>query len=371
MNAEPFDGETQAVLQRYAFDEQTFRRLRERLASGSAKLDDNRVRGRVEPPAPGEVKSLPPIGSEARNGLAAIGLEALRAGHVGTVVLAGGMATRFGGIVKAAAEAIEGHSFLDLKLADVRATATKAGVRIPMYLMTSFATDDEVTRLASVASSERLAVETFAQYVSIRLTPSGDVFLEDGKPSLYAPGHGDLTFALRRSGVLSRFRAAGGRTLFMSNVDNVAATLDPAVIGAHLESGAAITVELAPKEKGDKGGAPARVDGRLQIVESFRFPSDFDQDRIDVFNTNTFVFDAAAIDRDFELTWFAVKKSVDGRDAIQFERLVGELTAFLPASYLRVERVGPDGRFLPAKDPEELAKRQPAIREILRARGIL
>ena len=43
----------------------------------------------------------------------------------------------------------------------------------------------------------------------------------------YATGHGDLTFALRASGVLARFRAAGGKILYMSNVDNVAATLDP------------------------------------------------------------------------------------------------------------------------------------------------
>ena len=49
----------------------------------------------------------------------------------------------------------------------------------------------------------------------------------------------------------------------MSNVDNLGATLDPAIIGAHLEaneaSGAKITAEVVAKEPGDKGGAPARV----------------------------------------------------------------------------------------------------------------
>src|SRR6185437_6978046 len=96
--------------------------------------------------------------------------------------------------------------------------------------------------------------------------------------------------ALRGSGVLARFRAAGGRVLYMSNVDNVAATLDPAVIGAHLASGAAITAEVVRKEPGDRGGAPARVDGTPQIVEAFRFPKGFDQDRLALFNTNTFAF---------------------------------------------------------------------------------
>jgi UTP--glucose-1-phosphate uridylyltransferase len=163
----------------------------------------------------------------------------------------------------------------------------------------------------------------------------------------------------------------GGRFLFVSNVDNLGATLDPAVIGAHVESGARITVEVVRKEKGDKGGAPARVDGVPQIVESFRFPPAFDQDAIPVFNTNTLVFEATALDRDFALTYFVVRKQVEGREAIQFERLVGELTAFLPTSFLEVERGGADGRFQPVKDPEELDRRRADITALLGARGVI
>jgi len=90
-----------------------------------------------------------------------------------------------------------------------------------------------------------------------------------------------------------------------------------------------------------------------------------------VFNTNTFILDAAAIDQPFELTWFAVTKTIDEREAVQFERLMGQLTAFLPSYFLRVGRDGLDGRFQPAKDPEELAQRRDQIRAILRARGVL
>jgi UTP--glucose-1-phosphate uridylyltransferase len=130
-------------------------------------------------------------------------------------------------------------------------------------------------------------------------------------------------------------------------------------------------VEVVRKARGDRGGAPARVDGVAQIVESFRFPSTFDQDAIPVFNTNTFVLDAEAIDRDFDLSWFAVTKTIDGREAIQFERLLGQITAFLPSQFLRVDRDGADGRFQPAKDPEELAARRDEIRRILSARNVL
>ena len=207
--------------------------------------------------------------------------------------------------------------------------------------------------------------------MSLRLSPNGELFSEDGEPSPYATGHGDLTFALRKSGVLGRFRRAGGKLLYMSNVDNLGATLDPAVIGAHLARAAAITAEVVRKDPGDKGGAPARVDGVAQIVEAFRFPPSFDQSSIPLFNTNSFVFDAEAIDRDFDLTFFRVEKTVDAAKVIQFERLVGQLTAFLPSHFLEVARNGPDGRFQPVKDPEEMDARRANIEEILRARGLI
>ena len=75
-----------------------------------------------------------------------------------------------------------------------------------------------------------------------------------------------------------------------------------------------------------------------------------------VFNTNTFVAEAVALSRvDIDWSWFRVEKTVDGRPAIQFERLVGELTSVLDSRFLRVPRDGRHSRFLPAKDWDELA----------------
>ncbi len=372
MTSREIDAATAQLLQRYGFEDIPFDSLRQRLIDGEVGASQNRIRGRVEPPNEGDLRALPPLGGEVREALAERGREAMRRGAVGAVILAGGMATRFGGVVKAAVEVFEGQSFLQLKLKDIAAVAERAGATIPVYLMTSFATDDAIREMADSLSTAQCPITTFPQFISLRLTPEGELFREDsGALSPHAPGHGDLTFALRRSGILARFREQGGQALMMSNVDNLTATLDPAVIGAHLEAAAALTAEMAPKEPGDKGGAPARVDGKPQIVEEFRFPEDFDQERIPVFNTNTFVLDAAAIDDDFPLTWFAVKKTVDGRPAIQFERLVGELTAFLGSTFLRVERHGPDARFQPIKTPDDVDKELPQIVKALQARGSL
>jgi UTP--glucose-1-phosphate uridylyltransferase len=366
----PFDDATAHTLQAHGFDAGTFERLRSRLKEQGLASWSNAIAGTVEVPGPRDVAELP--GTKERGALEGLGREALGAGGVGVVLLAGGMATRFGGVVKAGVEVLPGRTFLDLKLADVAVRARAQGVRIPVYVMTSFATHADVSRMAAEARGRGLPVETFSQAVSVRLTPDGEVFREaDGRPSLYAPGHGDLTFALRSSGILARFREAGGRLLVVSNVDNLAASLDPIIVGAHLLSNRGLTVEVVSKLAGDRGGAPARVNGSLQIVESFRFPAGFDQDAIPVFNTNTLILDAAAVDRDFDLTWFAVQKSIGGRPAVQFERLVGELTAFVPSHFLRVERAGAESRFQPVKDPEELAQRLPEIRQVLEARGIV
>ena len=372
MASHDIDAQTAALLQRYGFEDIPFESLKKRLVEGQLGPAQNRIQGRVDPPDEGDLQALPPLGGEVRRALTERGQEAMRSGEVGAVILAGGMATRFGGVVKAAVEVLDGQSFLDLKLKDIAAVADRAEARIPVYLMTSFATDEEVGRLAEPLSTERCPVTTFPQFISLRVTPDGELFRDaSGQLSPHAPGHGDLTFALRRSGILKKFRDGGGRVLMMSNVDNLTATLDPAIIGAHLASGAALTAEMAPKEPGDKGGAPARVDGKPQIVEAFRFPEDFDQESIPVFNTNTFVLDAAAIDAEFPLTWFAVNKTVDDMPAVQFERLVGELTAFLDPAFLRVERHGPDARFQPIKTPDDMDKVRPDIVTALKARGSL
>ncbi len=366
------DPETRALLDQFGFDEARLAAAAAALAAGGPAAD-NAVRGSVTAPADGDVVALPAPGTAARAALHARGAEAIRAGQVGVVYLAGGMATRFGGVVKAVVPVVGDRTFLDLKLADAARVAADHATTVPVWLMTSYATHARLEEdLATRAPDPRTPIACVPQFVSLRLTPAGALFREaDGALSPYAPGHGDLSFALRRAGVLDRFRAAGGRYLHMSNVDNLAATLDPAIIGAHLASGAAITAEVVAKDPGDRGGAPARVDGVPQILEAFRFPPGFDQDAIGVFNTNTFVLDVAAIDRDFPLTYFHVAKQVDGATAIQHERLVGELTAFLPTHFALVPRTGVDGRFQPVKDPPELEARRAEIEAILRARGVI
>lgn len=115
------------------------------------------------------------------------------------------------------------------------------------------------------------------------------------------------------------------------------------------------------------GGAPVRVDGVLQLVEGPRFPADFDQDATPVFNTNTALFDIDALDVDYPLTWLYVEKSVDGRAAVQLERVYHEVSALVPTTYLEVPRRGLRGRFSPIKTPDDLERAQDDLRALVSA----
>jgi UTP--glucose-1-phosphate uridylyltransferase len=348
-------------------------RLRQHMARVRSEApEDNFVRGTIAAPAAHEIESLPPRGSEEYAALERRGREALAAGQVALVVLAGGMATRMGGVVKALVEALPGHTFLDLRLNEAESNTRRYGKPPPLWIMTSYATDQAIrTALGSRLDGERIA--TFQQLISLRLSPDGGLFIgNDGKPSIHAPGHGDLPEALQRSGLIQSFVARGGRVVMMTNLDNLGGTLDPALIGHHLSHGDPVTSEVVDKVGSDRGGIPARVDGRLVVLEEFRIPPSFDANSVRVFNTNVFHFDARALSElAIPWTFFRVSKKVDGREAIQFERLVNEVTSHLPTHYLRVPRTGPDARFLPVKDVDELAARRAENELIARTRGML
>jgi UTP--glucose-1-phosphate uridylyltransferase len=357
-------------LAHYGFDEQRLLSLGARLARG--EVDTGLVTGTIEAPAPGDVVTLPEAGTPAYRALEERGAEAFRQGQVALVVLAGGMATRMGGVVKALVEALPGRTFLDLRLAEIDALERRYGAAPPLWLMTSDATDAGI-KAALGARLDGTRVATFTQSIALRLTPKGELFLDaEGRPSEHAPGHGDLPDALKASGLLGRFVERGGHTLLITNLDNLGSTLDAAITGFHLEHGRPVTSEVVDKLDDDRGGIPARVDGALRVLEEFRIPPTFDPSTVRVFNTNTFHVNAEALLK-LEMDWrfFAVKKQVGDVPVVQFERIVNEITGELPTVYLRLPRNGAASRFLPVKDPAELERRRPEIEAVARARGIL
>ena len=341
----------------------------------------NRISGLVEPPRPGDIAEAPDPGGPEYERLAGRGLEAIRAGQLAMCVMAGGMATRMGGVVKALVHAIGTRSFLELRLSENASWSRRAEGLLPLWLMTSEATDGPIREeLARLGAGTHVA--TFMQDIGLRLTTEGRLLRgPDGQPSTYATGHGDLPDALGRSGLLSAFIARKGRFVWIANLDNLGATVDPALLGYFAEQDADLMVEVAPKATGDRGGIPVWADARdkeghavrrLQVLEEFRLPEGFDASAVRVFNTNTFLIRADAL-RDVRVNWnwCEVEKKVGETVAVQFERLLQDLTAAMRATYVRVPRETSTSRFLPVKDHEELARRREAIAAVAAARGMI
>ncbi len=356
--------EVKGIMEQSGLSSDEFESLRARLVNEPDLDAQNHLEGAVRAPDGSDIGQLPE--ATHRTELVQDGLGRILRGEVGLVILNGGMATRFGGVVKGTVSVSEHHSFLALKLLDALRVSKQADAEpMPILLMNSRATSND-TRKHLEANDwfgyPKEKVWFFEQCWSVRLRRDGSLYRDsNGLPSYHGPGHGDLPFCLRRSGLLERFVAQGGKTLLMSNVDNVVATLDPAILAWHAARPEFLTAEMAPLLPGDRGGMPLWVDNHLQIVEAFRIPPSVDTESIGVLNTNTIWIDVEAIQQERALEWFRVVKTVEGQEVVQFERLVGQLSAFFPTAFLRVQRDGPDGRFLPIKAPSDLDEARDAL----------
>ncbi len=394
--AEPV--ELRPSVRSYAFDNAQFSALRDKVGSGVLDPKANRLSHAPAPltEAPTDLRPNAEGADELRARLTPKGEAAIKAGKVAILVLNGGMATRFGGGAKGIVPVVPGHdavSFLAIKLAEIKQRAAALGGSIPVVLMHSFATQQPSdNHLAEIdwGGIEERDRNSFAQSIMPRVLPDGTPLQDlpeaaDLPPTaLYsAPGHGDTLGRLRQSGVLSRLIARGVEHILVSNVDNVGASLDPFVLGAHMEhaeKGAGISVEVVRRAEGDAGGCIAQLsNGRPAIVEGFRLPEGTDLSDYPHFNTNTLWLTASAVDVDIPLTWFAVRKKIawpeGGRaltngklEVVQFERLIGQGTEFIQSAYLDVDR---DRRFLPIKTRDDLAKAAGDMTRFAKEAGLL
>lgn len=107
------------------------------------------------------------------------------------------------------------------------------------------------------------------------------------------PGHGDIYTALETSGMLDRLTEAGIRYAFISNSDNLGASMDERLLGFFAEKNLPFMMEAARRTPADvKGGHLARArGGGLLLRESAQCPEAEldafrDIERYRYFNTN-------------------------------------------------------------------------------------
>lgn len=343
-------------LKKYSFIDDYFEILKQEYISKEFNIIKNKGFSKIKAPADDVFEVMPEYKVALYHKYRKIGIEAIKNNEVALVIVNGGMATRFGNCVKGIVKVIDDKSFINIKLEKIRRLNEELKTGINVFLMNSFATSEATINHLSENDYFGLKKETvlcFNQYYSKRLNPDGSIFVdeEDEKLTYYAPGHGDFFYAFKESGFYNFSKSKNNKYLVFCNVDNLGAYIDPVILGYHITNNNEMTAELARKNPGDKGGLPALVRNKLQLVEDFKIPNDFNKDSIRFFNTATYIFNVSIFERKITLPWYIVEKNVNGNKVIQFERLTGDLSIFLNTGYIVVPR---DKRFIPVKTKDDL-----------------
>lgn len=296
--------------------------------------------------------------------------------------LNGGLGTSMGlEKAKSLLEVKNGHTFLDLialQVKSLRAQFSPSKVRF--VLMDSFATSEDTRALlkekhpeleqeegwellqnkSPKVDKETLAPASFPRHAELEWCP---------------PGHGDIYPSLLGSGMLDKLLKEGVEYLFVSNSDNLGATLDLALLRhfsrAASKSGQAFMMEVCERTAADKKGGHLAVrtsDGKFVLRESAMCP-DADKPAFEdiakhrYFNTNNLWVHLPALKKELEqqggvlpLPLIKNVKTVDPRDAstpqvYQLETAMGSaIECFANAGAIVVPR----DRFAPVKTCSDL-----------------
>lgn len=210
------------------------------------------------------------------------GEQALRDGKVAAVLVAGGQGTRLGfnqpkGMFPIGP--VSGRTLFEIFAARLKAIAARYGTRVPLYLMTSDATDEETRAYFEqhdYLGLPREDVIIFRQGTMPAVeAESGKILLESKESLALSPdGHGGTVAALRRSGCLDDIESRGVENLFYFQVDNPLVTLcDPTFIGHHLMAGSEMTTQVVRKRyPTERVGNVVLIDGRVHIIEYSDLP---------------------------------------------------------------------------------------------------
>ncbi|CAO3615856.1 unnamed protein product [Cunninghamella blakesleeana] len=282
--------------------------------------------------------------------------------------LNGGLGTTMGCVgPKSAIEVRDGMTFLDLSVRQIEYLNRKHDVSVPFILMNSFNTDEETKRIVQKYATHNVDIITFNQSRHPRIkkesllpvprTPDAPI------EQWYPPGHGDLYESLYTSGLLEQLLAQGKEYLFVSNVDNLGATVDLNILHHMVSSGAEFILEVTDKTKADiKGGTLIDYDGHIRLLEIAQVPDEHIEDfksvkKFKIFNTNNLWIDLKAIKRvmDEEALELEIivnhKTTESGEKVIQLETAVGAgIKHFKNAHGVNVPRT----RFLPVKSTSDL-----------------
>jgi hypothetical protein len=336
------------LLDDLGFDRIQHEQIRAEVRSGRVGLAQNRLPSSTEirDVEPEDVLDLAaPEGAPGlRDAFEAQGLKALEEGRVAVVTLAAGVGSRWtqgAGVVKALHpfSKLGGvhRTFIELHLAKSQRVSNQVGTWLPHIITTSYLTHDPIQKFLERKGNYGYGgplILSLGRAVGLRLIPmtrdlrfaweempqqlldeqaqkvreslnaaligwaeqmgEGSDYL-DNVPlqCLHPVGHWFEIPNLLKNGVLAELleQRPQLQTLMLHNIDTVGADVSPLMLGAHLASGTAMTVEVITRRVEDRGGGLARVEGTLRLIEGMALPQEEDEFRLSYYNSNTMWID--------------------------------------------------------------------------------
>lgn len=231
-------------------------------------------RGKITPLA---VMQLPEIEANKED-FTSVGIDAIKAGKVGAVLLAGGMGTRLGsdapkgvyniGITK---EVYIFGRLIENLLDVVRLTDTW----IHLFIMTSDKNHETTTSFfeeKKYFGYNPEYITFFMQDMAPASDYEGKVYMETkSKMSTSPNGNGGWFLSMMKCGVVDKIRKEGIEWLNVFAVDNVLQRIaDPCFVGATIRKNCAVGAKVVRKNAPDeKIGVMCLEDGRPSIVEYY------------------------------------------------------------------------------------------------------
>nr|CAI5837904.1 unnamed protein product [Callosobruchus analis] len=169
--------------------------------------------------------------------------------------------------------------------------------------MNSFNTDEDTEKIIRKYKNLNVEIHTFNQSCFPRI--SRDSLLPVAKSgrvhenieAWYPPGHGDFYESFKNSGLLDKYIKDGRQYLFLSNIDNLGATVDLNILNLLLNPNKEnaqheFVMEVTDKTRADvKGGTLIQYEGKLRLLEIAQVPKEHVDDFKSIktfkfFNTN-------------------------------------------------------------------------------------
>jgi UDP-N-acetylglucosamine/UDP-N-acetylgalactosamine diphosphorylase len=257
-----------------------FQLIEQLVSDQHASTDWAKLADRAEPPPAARLEDTAQDALE-RAKARQRGESALRAGEVGMILVAGGQGTRLGfappkGMFPIGP--ISNRTLFQMHCDRLLAVMKRYNVSIPMYVMTSPATDRETREYFQAHAGCGLAedqLRIFCQGTMPAVNAAGKILMATkGQLALSPDGHGGLVAAMEKNGCFADAKSRGLKYFYYAQVDNPLALLcDPELVGFHILAESQMTTQVVKKRFAkEKVGNVLAIDGKVQIIEYSDLP---------------------------------------------------------------------------------------------------